>query len=71
MAGKLHVSYDNYATSSNTRMAISPFGKLAKAYAEGWRGTPAQLSGDPAAQIAWSSGSSDKAGSKPFTHTTP
>lgn len=71
MAGKLHIDFASYGAGALAKMAIAPETKLAKAYAEGWRGAPAQLSGDPATQAAYASGVADKAGGKPVTHTAP
>jgi len=71
MAGKLHVDYASYGGGALAKMAIAPETKLAKAYAEGWRGAVVQLGGDPVTQAAYTSGAADKAGGKPVTHTAP
>lgn len=71
MAGKLHINYDGYATSDRTKIAIAPFTKLARAYAEGYRGLTVQLGGDPATAAAYASGQLDKTNGKPPSHCSP
>lgn len=71
MAGKLYVDRDGYVNSSNTRALVSPFGKLAKAYAEGYRGSTVVPSGDVAAFAAYTAGQNDKTAAKPPGHCAP
>jgi hypothetical protein len=68
MAGKLHADYMAYAASSNTKMAISPFSKYARAYAEGYHAQAVQPTTDPAAMVAYTSGGTDKTAARPPTH---
>jgi hypothetical protein len=68
MAGKLHIDYLAYVSPTAANRAISPFSKLAKAYAEGYRGAVVQLSGDPTALAAYNNGVANKAAPFPPSH---